>query len=335
MIQIHVKLLRLIIKYSNEFIFKNYYSKSSYMGGAESKPINPIIYTYNNLINFNKFNWTSSYKIHTDIVIRFDDNITEIKEFIDQRLKISYIQEDDEQSLGVIKTICSYLNYLLYTSRTLNEFHPSVAFLHYCANNNLKLTQLHSFKHIFLIIKTFGFCSENDFITPSDISEIDTPSEEAYITAKKYKSINVMRVLNNLDHIKQILSNDEIILLGMPIFSNFLSSRTSANLSAPEVNDIEIGGISGIIVGYLENKQTFIVLLSKGKYWGDKGFIYVSYDYIVGNYGAELWVMSLNEELVQINNMNEQEMNASKFYRNSKNTKKNNSQSSTTNFIFG
>ena len=289
------------------------------MGGAESKAVNPILYTYNNIVNFNKFNWISSYKMHTDVIINADNDDTDLKEFIDQRLKISYIQEDDDQCLGVIKTVCSYLNYLLYTSKTLNEFHPSVAFLHYCANNNYKITQLHSFKHIFSIIKTFGFCSENDFLTPSDINEIEHPSEEAYISAKKYKSINVMRVVNDLNLIKKILSNDEIILLGMPIFSNFLSSRTSGNVNVPDVNDIEVGGISGIIVGYLDNKQKFIVLLSKGKYWGDKGFIYVSYDYIIGNYGIELWVMSLNEELVQINNMQEQEMNASKFYRRTKN----------------
>lgn len=292
------------------------------MGGTESKPTNPALYAYNNIVNYNKFNWISSYKIHTDVIINKDDDESELKEFIDQRLKISYIQEDDENCLGVIKTVCSYLNYILYTSKTLNQFHPSVAFLYYCSHYNLKLTQLHSFKHIFSIIKTFGFCSENEYLTPSDINEIEPPSDDVYISAKKYKSINVVRVNNNLQLIKQILSNDEIILLGMPIFSNFLSTRTSSYLNIPDTNDIEIGGISGIIVGYLENKRQFIVLLSKGKYWGDKGFIYISYDYIIGNYGVELWVMSLNEEMVQINNMHEQEMNASNFYRKTKHVKK-------------
>ena len=69
----------------------------------------------------------------------------------------------------------------------------------------------------------------------------------------------------------------------------------------PKESDDIIGGLSGIICGYIEKRKMLIVFVGISKKCGDKGYIYIPYDYIKSIYQSELWIIELEEELIMMN----------------------------------
>lgn len=273
-----------------------------------------------NIYDYTSYNWIPSYPSQRDTYID-DDNIdtSKFKDICDMRKKIPSIPGDDKFGLQVIKICSTYINILLYKSQILSKFHPSIFFTYYNMVTQFKIKQLNSFRMIYNSYKNFGFCSEID--CPShDKTFIDCkyPGDMCYTDAKKYRNLNMYSVKNNLDMIKHLLNRDMMILVGMPIYTNFYSSRSSGILSLPSEDDKEIGGLCGIILGYIEDDKRFIMLISKGKYWGDNGFIYVNYDYISDRMGAECKIIVLNEELIKLND-NEKKISSGRLLGNGNN----------------
>ena len=256
-----------------------------------------------NIYDYNSYNWIPNYPSYRDTYVD-DETIdsSQFKDICDMRMKIPNIPEDDKQGLHVIKIINTYINMLLYRSKILSKFHPSLYFTHYNIKEQFGVKQLHSFRMVFNSLKNFGFCSENDCPTNNKtLTDNKYPGDSIYIASKKYRNMNIYSVKNNIDMLKYLLNKDMMVLVGFPIYTNFYNSRSSSVLSLPSDDDKEIGGICGIILGYVEEDKRFIMLISKGKYWGDNGFIYVNYDYISDRMGAECRIMVLNEELIKLN----------------------------------
>ena len=256
-----------------------------------------------NIYDYTSYNWIPSYPCYKDTYVE-DENIDidQFKDICDMRKKIPSIPGEDNQGHQVIKVISTYINILLYKSKILSKFHPSIYFTYYNILTQFKIKQLHSFKMIFNSYKNFGFCSEID--CPSHdkcFDDCNYPGDNVYISAKKYRNLNIYSVKNNIDMLKYLLNKDMMILIGFPIYTNFYNSRNTGILGLPSDDDKEIGGLCGILLGYIEDDKRFIMLLSKGKFWGDSGFIYVSYDYISDKMGCECRIIILNEELIKLN----------------------------------
>jgi hypothetical protein len=62
--------------------------------------------------------------------------------------------------------------------------------------------------------------------------------------------------------------------------------------------DAPIGGLCGLIVGYIEKNDVFITMVARGENWGDKGYIYIPTNYIENS--GETYTIRIQEELVQL-----------------------------------
>lgn len=142
-------------------------------------------------------------------------------------------------------------------------------------------------------IKKYGICSESDWCY--DISKFAIqPPPYCYINAKKYYDIDALNVNNDINTIKTCLIHNEPIALGIQIYNSFesINVRKTGLVSMPSSNDILLGGHAVVLCGFDDNKKHFILRNSWGVNWGDKGYFYLPYNYILdNNLACQFWII--------------------------------------------
>jgi C1A family cysteine protease len=145
------------------------------------------------------------------------------------------------------------------------------------------------------ILKKFGVCSEN--IWPYDISKYSQiPPLNCYIEADKHHVIEAVNILNNAFSMKQCLAEGLPFVVGIQIFEAFESAEVAKTGMVPMPNlftDECLGGHAVLVCGYDENKQVWIVRNSWGTNWGDNGYFYLPYLYLLyPTLCSDLWYIS-------------------------------------------
>ena len=160
------------------------------------------------------------------------------------------------------------------------------------------IPSLLSFEIIFNAIKNYGICSENDFKT--SIESLSTTIDTTLIeNSKKFRFINIYRIEQSLDVIRDVLRNKRPILIGMNI--NYKLENISDTLWMPTSDDEKIlGGLGGVLVGFIEARQVFIMAQTFGSQFGLSGFVMVPYKFIInGDYVYELYTIGFDKTRVE------------------------------------
>ena len=247
--------------------------------------------------SYNRYNWIPSYIKYNEDIIKYnnEENDEEIN-FCDLRPNLNCLYNDKGNL--VILSLCVYLNYLILKSNNLNPFIISYDYIYY---NFIKLynndNSKNNFTNMINLIKKIGFVSASE-----NIFDNDNIRQDIFELGKNYRYISDKKIDNDDKLIKRLLNNDKIVLIGFPIYTNFESNvMFNGIINLPKDNDIIIGGLCGIICGYIEKKQLFIMYIGISKKIGDRGYIYIPYEYIKSNYGSEIRILELNEELILLN----------------------------------
>ena len=200
------------------------------------------------------------------------------KLYIDLRNKCPPILDIGKIPIHTVSTIASILNYQL-TRNKLNVFPPSLLFIYKNCCLYEDVNSLITYDCVFKSIEKCGFCSEMDLpINISNVKDVTIPSNY-YKNAESYKFVTIFRVKNSIQLIKHFLQNDMVLAIGFVIYTDL--NKISNSLWIPDFNkDTRLGGMTGMIVGYLESKEEFIVQLGLGKYFGTSGYITIPYQYI-------------------------------------------------------
>ena len=106
------------------------------------------------------------------------------------------------------------------------------------------------------------------------------PSSDSYQDAKENKIIKSKHINTNLDEWKSALAEGYPIVFGIDVFSSIENPR-GGKVPNPKSNERNEGGHAMCCVGYSDADRVFIVRNSWGEQWGDKGYGYFSYDYIM------------------------------------------------------
>lgn len=280
------------------------------MGSEQSQPNKPECQTPSPMNNLNELNWIPSFQIlrypgNQILNISSDD---EQAMYIDLRRHMPGIPDPDNKCYQVVKAFCFALNYELVRSRKITVFPPSYEYLKYFLETSIDSVQLHSFHHLSEVIKNFGICSETE--CRGDQQRSSGPTDDLLESARKYRHIQLKIMepivtdddvanFNYVSIIKHTLLEGKVVLLGMPWYSNFLKSQEMPALSLPTPDDFIQGGFCGVVVGFIDKDQQWIVATCRGKSWGDHGYIYLPY-HVLTKIGAELVTIELNEELIQL-----------------------------------
>lgn len=149
-------------------------------------------------------------------------------------------------------------------------------------------------------LERYGVCPEIDW--PYVIQNFSqTPPPNCYTDAAKHHVISATNILNNIVAMKQCLAEGFPFVVGIQIFESFESQQVAMTGMVPMPNpatDNCLGGHAVLVCGYNDAKQVWILRNSWGTQWGDHGYFYLPYPYLLdSNLCSDLWYISRVQKL--------------------------------------
>ena len=132
-------------------------------------------------------------------------------------------------------------------------------------------------------LSEYGICAEETWPFDEDIVN-DEPDEGAYEEAADFLVEDFSVVDVDLNAWKSALADGYPIIFGLSLYNSFDNHRKPGLVPMPTKKEVARADHSGhamLCVGYSEPDQVFIVRNSWGKGWGDKGYCYLPYRYVI------------------------------------------------------
>ncbi|MFH1779140.1 MAG: C1 family peptidase [Candidatus Omnitrophota bacterium] len=134
------------------------------------------------------------------------------------------------------------------------------------------------------VLKKTGVCQEKFW--PYSAHQKDKPKVGAKANAQKFRIITYARILN-LNELRLSLFSKGPCVLGIEVFEGMLKTKTGV-VPLPKRNETSLGGHAIAACGYDDEKKIIKFKNSWSTRWGDKGFGYLSYEYIQ-RYMMDAW----------------------------------------------
>lgn len=152
-------------------------------------------------------------------------------------------------------------------------------------------------------IARYGACQET--VWPYTISQFATlPPLNAYKSTFALQNFTYLSVAQNLNSLQSAINQGYPIIFGFLVYYSFMT-QTVANtgmVPMPNVNtEVLEGGHCCLIVGYDNSRSVFICANSWGTGWGDRGYFYIPYAYILNvSLASDFWIMkTTNSNIVK------------------------------------
>jgi len=148
----------------------------------------------------------------------------------------------------------------------------------------------------------FGACSEDSWPFEKKLLK-KQPGRQAYEEAAAFRVKRREQVPLDLDAWKHALAQGMPIVFGCILFESFDECNQRGGVvpmpSPEEVQRESHGGHSMCAVGYSDVDEVFIVRNSWGTSWGDEGYCYMPYNYLMSPKfnGDDCWVFVPEQEL--------------------------------------
>ena len=143
-------------------------------------------------------------------------------------------------------------------------------------------------------IAMYGACSEH--LLPYDIIKYTIkPSDQCQKAALQHiKSFKYMSVNQDMTSLKNALCQGYMITFGISVFDSFESDAVAKTGYVPmpdTQNEQNLGGHCINIVGYSDVSKLFTIMNSWSDSWGDNGFCYLPYKYVLdSNLASDFWI---------------------------------------------
>ena len=236
------------------------------------------------------------HSLHKDI------NTTPVFKLDKTKIKIY-----DQKKIGscVSNAVAGCINYY---NNTIN---PSRLYIYFNGratnkdiNNDTGLPVRDGCKSVF----NYHTCNENDWIY--DASNYTTmPPLNCYTSSFNYNNFIYYSVSQDLEQLKTCLLLNNPIMFGFIVYSSFMSKDVTKtgiipmpsetdNIVGENIEHRVVGGHCSLIVGYNDDEQKFICVNSWNDTWGDKGYFYIPYQYVLDpSLAFDFTVMNFNSTI--------------------------------------
>ncbi len=247
--------------------------------------------------NFNyKFNLNIKRNNNFKYLFKAPVNLT-LPSNIDLSSNLDFIY--DQKSLG--SCTANSVGWLYKYYRKL--YNPSRLFIYYYTrlfdqfqgDNSVKIDDGSTLLQSMNVLKKKGVVSEKNY--PYLINKFQKkPPKKLNKFANRNKIKSFHQVNQDINSIKNILSSGTPFVFGIYVYSSFLNSSTfnTGIISYPNVSTERIlGGHALVAIGYDDTTQLIKCVNSFGRSWGDNGYAYLPYNYILNPLLTDdLWMIS-------------------------------------------
>ena len=224
-----------------------------------------------------------SYKASSDI------KGSKLPAKVDLRPFMTKVEDQQRLSSCTANAVAGAYEYLAKKYLTKKAFEVSRLFVYYNARLRAGNTIKDSGSHIQYAVDSLmkiGACKEE--VWPYDASKVNAkPHEKSYQTAANFKIEKTRFVPVKLDDWKKCLAEGYPIVFGIALFPSFdtcTKNHGFVPMPSPNETSRSAHGLHAMLcVGYSEVDKVFIVRNSWGEKWGDKGYCYMPYDYVINS----------------------------------------------------
>lgn len=144
------------------------------------------------------------------------------------------------------------------------------------------------------VLNGYGYVPETDW--PYDISKFAVKPPDALMTiAAKAITSQYASVPHTMSDIKGALAQGFPLVFGIICYTSLESESVARTGIVPMPGrwmDRQIGGHAILLMGYDDSKKRFMFRNSWGPEWGDKGYGYLPYDYVMRpDLASDFWVI--------------------------------------------
>ena len=146
-------------------------------------------------------------------------------------------------------------------------------------------------------LEQIGVCPETTW--PYKIERFaDKPTDGCYVLAHKHLYNRGFNIDNtDLDQMRSAIYHNNPFAVGIAVYESF-ESQEVANTGVVTMPNTEsehmLGGHAISVVGYNDLDQTFIARNSWGDSWGDKGYFYIPYGYLLDtSLSSDAWSIDI------------------------------------------
>lgn len=232
-----------------------------------------------------------------DMILKLDaSGLDNIPDFVD--LSGRFTNVEDQESIGscTAQAVIGLAEYLVNKNKkTFTDL--SRLFLYKVTRNLQGLTgdTGASIRTCMHALRTLGTCPEVYY--PYDITKFDDePGPFQYALAQNYKSVQYYRLAGTnrkelLNGIRGVLSEATPVVFGVKVFDSYFKSN--GNVYYPKTQATYSGWHAIVLVGYNDKKEMFKFRNSWGSNWGDEGYGWLSYDYILDSKSSDdFWILN-------------------------------------------
>ena len=155
-----------------------------------------------------------------------------------------------------------------------------------------------------------GLCPETEW--PYNISKFATqPPQSCYTDALIYTATRDTNVQTTMEAMQTILASGLPFVIGIAVYSSFESTAVASNgiVPMPTAKDRLLGGHAVMVCGYDNTHNWWIVRNSWGTSWGDGGYFYLPYQYLINtSLSSDAWCIETVSLAPHAYNVNLQSM---------------------------
>ena len=235
-------------------------------------------------------------------------NAADLPAKVDLRKFLSPVENQGQLGSCTANATAGAYEYLMWWHKQ-TQFDLSRLFLYYnsrAVNNKTNEDDGAMLYDVLQVLHDYGVCSEKTW--PYVVQKFaQRPPDNCYEEAKNYGISKYEHVDLDLNTWKSVLAQGYPIIFAIYTYSNMQNPR-NGYITVPRANEKQTGGHAMCCVGYSDPDRVFIVRNSWGHQWGDKGYCYIPYDYIMNpnlNYN-DSWVIYSTSEPVDMDKIEEE-----------------------------
>lgn len=212
---------------------------------------------------------------------------TDLPQKVDLRPFMTKVENQKTLSSCTANATAGAYEYLAKKHLKNRAFEVSRLFVYYNARLRASSNIQDKGSHIQYAIDSLhkiGACTEESW--PYELKKVnDKPDTTHYSEAASFKVQESKYIPTDLNAWKQCLAEGYPIIFGIALFKGFDDCNKNKGIvpmPSPDEAGRQAHGLHAMLcVGYSEVDQMFIIRNSWGEQWGDKGYCYMPYDYVI------------------------------------------------------
>jgi len=214
--------------------------------------------------------------------------LNKLPEVVDLRHKFQTVYDQGKLGSCTANALCGLMGYddnTLYGSRLFVYYNERKL------ENDIPDDAGASLSDGISTLQKYGVCQETEW--PYDVNKFAVaPPPHCYTEARQHKALQVKHIYNDVTSMKSALAQGYPFVVGIVVYQSFESNEVAQTglVPMPTETDQELGGHAVVCVGYDDNRRLWIMRNSWGTEWGDKGYFYLPYLYLLDSrLSSDLW----------------------------------------------